>query len=389
MLPLRAIAARAFGGVLGAICLAGVPAAVAASVELAPTPGVYATPDLAGVAHTVRIAGTIEKGDSDTLRALLMRLTNGRPDKAGLIVAETSGRDGDYYEAMRIGQILRDFRVVTVVRKGEECLSACVLGFLGGSAREYLADGLPAPRRYIEAGATMYFRNYYAKRPRGEPAPNYPVQSLIDYSVRMGVERGFTTRLAALAPDELAHVASVGDFMVIRACPIGLPPATASLAVQATNICTNASQWFDPDAPHTTAPVTAFAAKRLLLEAARQSAYRGKGDRGRDLGQQIAGRTYMDSEEATDRLYRDLRAAGVSLPELSGSIFEVSGYRTGLYRMECLVSFAADNPDKYALLVAAPVSGWLAPMMRELPLSCPELLRHAGNEVINPPRPPD
>lgn len=371
--------------VLGAAwSLAPLAAVHGATVALAPQPSVYAAPGLAGVSHTIRIEGAIEPGDTDKLRTLLSGL--GDPVN-GLVVVELSGLGTDYYEAMRLGQLIRDFRIATVVRKGEKCQSACVLAFLGGSSRDYVSDGTPVPRRYIEIGGTLAFRNYYSKPAPGDQAPNYPVVGLIDYSLRMGVERGFQTSLMALAPGELAHIDTVKRFLIVRACPIGLPRPTTNLAVQASNICSHGLRWFDPDAPHTASPTTALAAKRFVLEATRQNAYLSKYDTSMNLGRELAARIFMESEAATNRLYDELRTAGISLPDLSGSIFQVSGYRTGFYRLECVVTFASDDPDKYTLIVAAPVSSWLAPMVQEKSVICPDLLRFDGNDMINPLRP--
>ena len=379
---------RLVWGCFAALCLFfAVPtAAFAVLVQVKPQPSVHAEGELAEAVHTLRITGLIEKGDSEIVRDQLTRLTGGWPD-GGLLVAETSGSGSNYREAMLIGQILRDFRVVTVVRSGEECSSACVLVFLGGTGHQYAADGTPVPRRYLEVGANLHFRNYFPRRAQGEKAPSYPVQALIDYSVRMGVDRRFTARLSEFAPDAPVPIRTVADFMVIHACPIGLAPPTAGLEQQASNICTNASQWFDPDGPHRIDPVTVLTAKRLLLDTARQNAWRSKDDKDHDLGQRLSRRLYMESEEATDRLYSELKTAGISLPDLSGTIFEVSGYRTGRYGMECLVSFPAGKPDTYTALVAARVSSWLAPMVHEVDSACPDLLRHDGKEVINPPPP--
>ncbi|MGE5151598.1 MAG: hypothetical protein ACM3II_15875 [Rhodospirillaceae bacterium] len=372
-------------GLFAALCLMAVPtAAFAVLVQVQPQPSAYAAGELAGATLTLRIAGPIERGDAEIVRDQLMRLTGGWPD-GGLLVAETSGSGSDYREAMRIGQILRDFRVVTVVRRGEECASACVLVFLGGTGHQYAADGTPMPRRYLEVGADLHFHNYFPRRAKGEPAPGYPVQALIDYSVRMGVDRRFTARLSEFAPDAPVPIRTVADFMLIHACPIGLARPTAGLQQQAANICNNASQWFDPDGPHRIDPITVLTAKRVLLDAARENAWRSRDDKDHDLGQRLSRRLYMESDEATDRLYGELNAAGISFPDLSGTIFEVSGYRTGRYGMECLIGFPESTADRYTALVASRVSSWLAPMVREVQSACPDLLRHDGKEIINPP----
>jgi hypothetical protein len=56
------------------------------------------------------------------------------------------------------------------------------------------------------------------------------------------------------------------------------------------------------------------------------------------LFEQFASYSVMRVERSIDRLYADLRAAGVRLPEIVGPVFEVSGYQVGGQDAQCFVS---------------------------------------------------
>ncbi len=84
--------------------------------------------------------GRIDPGDADALLALYSGANGG--DRA----LGRSGRDafpevwldspgGDAYEGFRIGQLIRQLRLATVVPEGAFCASACTMAFLGGVER--------------------------------------------------------------------------------------------------------------------------------------------------------------------------------------------------------------------------------------------------------------
>lgn len=74
------------------------------------------------------------------------------------------------------------------------------------------------------------------------------------------------------------------------------------------------------------------------------------GTRGR-LADQLATWSVMRIKDEVDRLYDDLRAAGVALPELVGPTFEVSLNQSGRVRPACYVSLSATDPDKYEVVL--------------------------------------
>ncbi len=352
----------------GTLSLCVVSMAHAATIVVAPQASIYATPDLSAATSTIRLTGPIAPGDADRLRVLLQgSMPRGIAPGKTLMVAELSSTAGDYYEAMKIGYLLRDFHVATVVRKGDQCLSACVLAFLGGSARDRSTEG-PTPRRYIEIGGTVGYRNYYSKPVTSEPAPNYPIESIVDYSINMGVQRRFIAMMLGRAPEQFIYFDSVETFLTARTCPIGLGRPATSLAMQAINACSYALRWRNPDSPLKSTAMAEPDARRYLLkyvklhiwwlgvigEPAHNGAPGVTGEKS-DLARRLNSDEYLRSEAATRKLYDDLKAAGLPLPELAGSIFEVTGYNTGfdassnsgLYaRTGCIVSLSTSSPSR-------------------------------------------
>ena len=84
----------------------------------------------------LRLTGMIEAGDAEKLRDLLVKLQASAPPKPGMPLAtiELSSLGGNLSEGVRIGELLRSFKIVAVVRKEDLCVSACALALLGGNA---------------------------------------------------------------------------------------------------------------------------------------------------------------------------------------------------------------------------------------------------------------
>lgn len=93
------------------------------------------------------------------------------------------------------------------------------------------------------------------------------------------------------------------------------------------------------------------------------------------LFEQLASYSVMRVEKSIDRLYADLRAAGVRLPEIMGPVFEVSGYRFGGEQMQCFVSLAPEDPHRFAVAIRRPTK-WSHPNWGP-PRECRGLYRHA------------
>ena len=100
--------------------------------------------------------------------------------------------------------------------------------------------------------------------------------------------------------------------------------------------------------------------------------------RGR-LSAQLASGAVMRNKDEIDRLYEDLRAAGVSLPDIVGPTFEITG---GPAEVTCYASLSPDNPDAYDVSLLGP-RGFSEPP-RLPPENSRRLFLYDRNDVVNP-----
>jgi len=391
-----------YGFLSMAALLLGVSQVHGATIAVQDDAPAYATPALSPVFRTIRLSGPVEGGDSDKLQKLLFDLLGSRTaPRNALIVAEVSGGTGDYLEAIKLGDLLRLFRVTTVVRRGEECLSACVLVFLGGTLLGPAPES-EVPSRFIEIGGTVGFTNYYSGSSTSATANSkYPVRAILEYTGRTGVERGFTARLMSYPAGSHIEVRTVDDFLVFRTCPIGLDAPATSLAFQALNVCNQSLPWFDP-AAHTKVTemsdaeirrdqldlvatniwwLTGRADPAMTAKRMATGEYRQDEVSMSELVRRLTSGEYKGRDEVASRLYADLKAAGVPLPSLHGANFEIVGYSTGYRRMQCLASLSPTALDRFEVIFEA--SQGLTAAARSAPEQCRGLLRHARDEVIN------
>ena len=89
----------------------------------------------------------------------------------------------------------------------------------------------------------------------------------------------------------------------------------------------------------------------------------------------------MRVKDEADRLYDDLRAAGVALPSIVGPTFEIASKESGAYEVRCYVSLSSDDPDKYDVAVQGP-RGFAKPL-RVPPQNSRRLFLFDKDEVIN------
>lgn len=145
------------GSLLGLIAVTGQGATL--SVDSKTIPGLTAKSSI--VTHTLRLSGPIEEGDADRLRVILARLKTTSPPQAPgrpFATIELSSAGGDVYEGLKIGYLLREYSVASVVRAKDLCLSACALAFLGGTLSR--AGPTFVPSRSIEIRGQVGFHNF-------------------------------------------------------------------------------------------------------------------------------------------------------------------------------------------------------------------------------------
>jgi hypothetical protein len=69
------------------------------------------------------------------------------------------------------------------------------------------------------------------------------------------------------------------------------------------------------------------------------------------LAEQLASWSVMRVKAEIDKLYEDLRAAGVALPQIVGPTYEVGMVKAGTYKTICYVSLSPHDPDSYEVVV--------------------------------------
>ncbi len=347
------------------------------------------------VFRTIRLTGMIEIGDAERLRTLvapLARQPRFLPD-APLATLELSSMGGDLIEGLRLGYLMREYNLASVVRRGDLCLSACALAFLGGTAVH--SQGETIPSRTIEIGARVGFHNFFlnpaitlartdddpaASRLRGFNEARGGASRLFRYAIDMGVDQGRIAGMVGRPPDVWDWMDTADAFLAYQACPAPLAWPVASLQEQATNICNHATgnqRRLEADQAQ---PLTNAQARRLLLEQVQRllAGSKVKGSLARDL---MSARVMRD-ESSTAALYADLGAAGLPLPELVGSTFRIGPYPAGNAESECIVSISPQSPERYRLALLGPDG--LSRPPRSPPGICPGLFLYDALEIINP-----
>ena len=345
----------------------------------------------------IRLTGAIEEGDSERLRAILTRLRKEAPPAPGLPLATIalSSGGGDVYEGLNIGYLLREFDVASLVRKGDLCLLACALAFLGGTA-SHLPPGL-VPDRRIEVGGEVGFHNFFinpdsAKLPAAADSAAGMVVGfdlarggsalLVRYAGMMSLDPAFIARLLGRPSEVWDYIDRDGKFVDLASCPLTVVRPDVSDAVLATNICNHATGGFSPVISSNARPLSARDARRWLLGFVQRNAatLTLRGPLVTQLNNALAGR----DDRPVVALYADLRSAGVRLPELVGPTFAVNGYVSGAYEMQCHVSFSATDPDVYEVAISGPAG--LSAAYRTAPDKCRRLFLFDRAEMLNPPK---
>lgn len=344
---------------------------------------------------TLRLTGMIEPGDADKLHEILTRVQAAKTSDSKLPLAtiELSSVGGSLHEGIRIGELLRNFRVVAMVRKQDFCLSACALALLGSNthraAPAYLADC------NVEPGARVAFHNFFLSR-NGlrEVTPDDPVASrlqgfadarggaaaLVRYASELGLPPAFVANLIGRPVEDLQYVETIGQFLTLHICPIGLTRPSAALDRQAANVCNNSLGAPGTPTALDVTPIAARQVRQYLLERVQENMHSAKA-RGR-LADQLASWSVMRVKEEIEKLYEDLRAAGLALPDIFGPTFEIGVREAGRYRVACYVSLSPDDPDAFDVVVRG--SRGLVEAPQTPPDNARRLFLFDRDDVVNP-----
>ena len=383
---------------IGFLCWSAVPEARAFNITLdsKSIPGL--SPKAPLVAHTLRITGPFGQGDGDKLRVMLAGLKAKTARTAGqpLATAELSSSGGDLFEGLKVGYLFREYEVATLVRKGDICLSACAMAFLGGTASRQ--PPTPLPSRTIEIGGQVGFHNFTldatviqnetkgdatAGIARGFGLGRAGASALIRYAADLGVDPGFIAQLLGRPPDTWLYIDTNEMFLTVGACPNGREPPLGRLEQQAVNICNHASGGSNIAEASQARPMTPRDAKRYLLEQVQRNV-ESVNVKGPLVGQ-LAGVLASRDDRLIDSVYSDLRAAGIALPEQVGRSFIVSGYTFGELQAECHVNLLGSDPNKFDFVLVMTGVGLSRPLALPPPM-CPGLFRYDGQQVLNPKR---
>ena len=365
------------------------------SVDSKTIPGLTAKSPI--VSHTIRLSGPIEEGDADKLRVILTRLkaaTSPTLDRP-LATIELSSAGGDVYEGLKIGYLLREYSVASVVRARDLCLSACALAFLGGTGSR--SGPTFVPSRSIEIGGQVGFHNFSlntnseqipaAKGGRegmivGFSMARGGASALVRYATTMGLDMSFIAGLLGRPPEQWEYIDIAQTFMSLQVCPIGLERPRPLPATIAANICNNATAGFSPSSPMQAQQFTPRDGKRHLLEHVQKNieTFSMKGPLVAQLRAVLATR----DDQLIDAVYNDLRSAGIPLLAPLGAMFVVTGYSASAYDLECHVSFPRDNPDRFDVILQAPEG--TVKLFQSPPPACPGLFLYDRDDVLNPRR---
>lgn len=331
----------------------------------------------------IRATGSFERGDADRLSGTLQTLKGGARVGESLLLVSFDSKGGTLEEGMRIGRLLRQFGVSTVIRAGSRCLSACALAFLGGTA---VSPAGVEPGRRLEVGGQLGFHAFYAtrdvdardastSRARGVTEGRAMSAVIIAYVIEMGVDPTVVLRSLVRPPDEMTFIETAGEFGSLGVCPIALASPRAALAERAAHICSNASQGQLPAWPDIVNEYTPMEARRLLLgqvahDAAQANVRAGIATR---LQQVLRG------GKGTEAIYDELAAAGLPLPTMRSKAFHFE--LPGPGRMGCLVTLSPSDPAAYGVVLITP--GGLALPRIAAPAGCPELFLFGHDEIIN------
>ena len=347
--------------------------------------------------HKIRLSGPIEEGDASKLRTILERLRKDSPPVSGrpLATLELSSAGGDVFEGFKIGYLLREFNVATIVRARDLCLSSCALAFLGGTASHFGPNFTPS--RSIEIGGQVGFHNFTLNPDsdalstprdaqdgmvRGFAVARGGTAALVRYAASMGIDTSFVALLLGRPADQWTYVDSDRAFVMLDACPIGLGLPPISPPAIAANICNHATGWFQPASPSQARAISTRESKKHLLGHVRDnvSAFSVRGP----LVAQL--QAVIDSRDSllVDSVYDDLRNAGMALPEQFGRVYEVTGYSIAELDVQCHVSFQRDSPHRFGVVLIAP--NGLMDALRPPPAACPGLFFYDQDDILNPRR---
>ena len=196
----------------------------------------------------------------------------------------------------------------------------------------------------------------------------------------MGLPPNFVPSIIGRPVEDFQHLETVGQFLSFHVCPISLNRPPIALEVQAKNMYIKFLGEPDPAVSLLAKAIPVLQAKLYLLERLQAHMQSAK-TQGR-LAAQLASSAVMGGQKEIDRLYDDLRAAGVALPDVVGPTFEMGRNRSGTDETVCYINLSPDDPDKLDVAIQGPRG--LSEPSRLPPDNACRLFRFEQNTVVNP-----
>jgi hypothetical protein len=175
--------------------------------------------------EVIQASGVIERGDAQKFRTFV-RSNNGRRDDWWTV--ELSSPGGNLLEGIALGQAFRDTGMATSVRRGNACLSACAIAYLGGVRVGTAADGIG---RLLEFGASLGFHGFRSDD-EGVAVINETISTsrvvtglILAYAAEMkGVDIGWLSEVLTVSPESIYFVKRPRDIAALTIDLTGLPP---------------------------------------------------------------------------------------------------------------------------------------------------------------------
>lgn len=362
------------------------------SVDSRAIPGL--TPKAPIVSHRLRLTGMIEASDADRLRAELVKLQQARGANADgpLAVLELSSKGGNLLEGIKIGYMLREFGVATVVRREDSCLSACAMAFLGGTGRRQANTAEPS--RTLEIGGQVGFHNssvnvsWVLNETRSDPARGIArgfdlaragAAQMMRYVTDMGVAPAFVAGLVSLPPEQWQYVETAADFLDLGIEPRGTWPNAGRLEMQAANVCARALGQAASSDPSRARRFSGKQAQRRLLEHVRNTV--AAVDLKGPLAAQLSAVLETSDLRLIEGVYGDLRAAGLPLPLPGNTHVEIAASGRDGAGVQCHVSLSAGDTDAFDVVILSERGIARVDRLPAGPVA--RLLRYAADDMIN------
>lgn len=181
--------------------------ATAATIEVTPS-----GENGAGGTTIVYLSGTILPGDYDKLKALTDPY---RPDPAPstdspvLLILNSGG--GDFFEGVKIAEMVWHRGFSTLVEGSGDCISACAFIFLAGNYTQYMGDRMIS--RAIEPGARLGFHSPYNDLDKGRFAEGVAAIQQLTTALGTALPGDLLQNVLKTGPDDTFDIKYVGDLV--------------------------------------------------------------------------------------------------------------------------------------------------------------------------------